>query len=280
MQVYADSWDIHSTTRAWRQASERIGFVPTMGNLHAGHLRLIEVARKHSDKVVVSIFVNPMQFGPQEDFARYPRTLEADIAKLRESGADLLFTPDDSTIYPGGVEHSSFVEVPQFSAILEGMQRPRHFRGVATVVTKLFNIVAPDVSVFGEKDYQQLLVIRRMVQDLAMPIEVLGEPTVREADGLALSSRNQYLSEDERRRAAGLYETLLHMSERIKRQPANLSDLEQEGIMRLEKHGFTPDYLAIRHSETLGEPISPGDPLIILAAARLGRTRLIDNLRV
>lgn len=280
MQVLTDIWDVHNATRAWRMAAERIGFVPTMGNLHAGHLRLIEVARKHTDKVVVSIYVNPMQFGPQEDFARYPRTLEADMAKLREAGVDLLFTPDDTTIYPGGVEQGTYVDVPSLSNILEGMQRPGHFRGVATIVNKLFNIVAPDVAVFGEKDYQQLLVIRRMVQDLALPIEILGEPTVREADGLALSSRNQYLSDAERRRAAGLYETLRHLRERIQRQRANWSDLEQEGIHRLEKHGFTPDYLAIRHSETLREPHAVADPLIILAAARLGQTRLIDNLRV
>ena len=280
MQVFADIWDVYSATRAWRLAAERIGFVPTMGNLHAGHLRLIEVARKHTDKVVVSIYVNPMQFGPQEDFARYPRTLEADSARLREAGADLLFTPDDATIYPGGVAQSTYVEVPRLSNILEGMQRPGHFRGVATVVNKLFNIVVPDVAVFGEKDYQQLLVIRQMVRDMSLPIEIIGEPTVRESDGLALSSRNQYLSEEERRRAAGLHETLVHLRERIKRQNTNWSDLEQEGILRLEKHGFTPDYLAIRHSETLLEPHSAADPLIILAAARLGQTRLIDNLRV
>jgi len=161
MQVFADIWDVYSATRAWRLAAERIGFVPTMGNLHAGHLRLIEVARKHTDKVVVSIYVNPMQFGPQEDFARYPRTLEADSARLREAGADLLFTPDDATIYPGGVAQSTYVEVPRLSNILEGMQRPGHFRGVATVVNKLFNIVVPDVAVFGDKDYQQLLVTAR-----------------------------------------------------------------------------------------------------------------------
>jgi pantoate--beta-alanine ligase len=280
MQVFADIWDVYSATRAWRLAAERIGFVPTMGNLHAGHLRLIEVARKHTDKVVVSIYVNPMQFGPQEDFARYPRTLEADSARLREAGADLLFTPNDATIYPGGVAQSTYVEVPRLSNILEGMQRPGHFRGVATVVNKLFNIVVPDVAVFGEKDFQQLLVIRQMVRDLSLPIEIIGEPTVRERDGLALSSRNQYLSEEERRRAAGLYETLVHLRERIKRQHTNWSDLEQEGILRLEKYGFTPDYLAIRHSETLLEPHSAADPLIILAAARLGQTRLIDNLRV
>ena len=251
-----------------------------MGNLHAGHLRLVEVARQHCDKVVVSIFVNPMQFGAGEDYARYPRTLEEDKAQLEQLKADVLFVPDDQSMYPQGHLQTTFIDVPGLSTGLEGTQRPGHFRGVATIVNKLFNIVQPDVAVFGEKDFQQLLVIRRMVRDLDMPIEILGEATVREADGLALSSRNQYLTAAERQQAPGLYQTLQYVRERLLHNGVDAADLEQDAIMRLEKKGFIPDYVAIRHTETLLEPKSPTDPLVILAAVRLGSTRLIDNLKV
>ena len=280
MQVLATHWDVHAAIRVWRRQAERIGFVPTMGNLHAGHLRLVQVAREHCDKVVVSIYVNPLQFGAGEDFTRYPRTLAADTALLAEYNVDVVFTPDDQSMYPHGHRHSTYVEVPGLTSGLEGAHRPGHFRGVATVVNKLFNIVQPDVAVFGEKDFQQLLVIRRMVRDLDLPIEIIGEATVREADGLALSSRNQYLSAQERRQAAGLYATLQHVRERLLHNGVDHTDLEQEAILRLEKQGFSPDYVAIRHCETLLEPKYPTDPLVILAAARLGATRLIDNLRV
>lgn len=280
MQIFTTHWDMHGEVRAWRRHAERIGFVPTMGNLHAGHLRLVDVARQHCDKVVVSIFVNPMQFGAGEDYARYPRTLEADQAQLEERNVDVLFLPEVDSMYPHGYQQTTFVEVPGLSSGLEGSQRPGHFRGVATIVNKLFNIVQPDVAVFGEKDFQQLLVIRRMVHDLDMPIEILGETTVREADGLAMSSRNQYLSAQERQQAACLYETLQYVRERLLANGVDPTDLEQDAIMRLEKQGFSPDYVAIRHSETLQEPKSPSDTLVILAAARLGATRLIDNLRV
>ena len=280
MQVLATHWDVHSAVRAWRRHAERIGFVPTMGNLHAGHLRLVDVAKQHCDKVVVSIYVNPMQFGAGEDFSRYPRTLDDDKAQLEKHKVDVLFIPDDQSMYPQGHQLTTFIEVPELCTGLEGTHRPQHFRGVATVVNKLFNMVQPDVAVFGEKDFQQLLVIRRMVRDLDMPIEILGEATVRESDGLALSSRNQYLSKPERKHAPGLYETLQYVRERLLRNGVDYTNLEQDAIIRLEKKGFTPDYVAIRHSETLQEPKSPTDPLVILAAARLGSTRLIDNLRV
>jgi pantoate--beta-alanine ligase len=280
MQVLTTHWDVHSTVRAWRRHAERIGFVPTMGNLHAGHLRLVEVAKQHCDKVVVSIYVNPLQFGAGEDYSRYPRTLEEDKAQLEKLKVDVLFVPDDQGMYPHGHQQSTFIEVPGLGTGLEGAHRPSHFRGVATIVNKLFNIVQPDVAVFGEKDFQQLLVIRRMAQDLDMPIEILGEATVREADGLALSSRNQYLSKQERQQAPGLYETLQYVRERLLRNGVDHHDLEQDAIMRLEKKGFIPDYVAIRHGESLQEPKSPTDPLVILAAVRLGSTRLIDNLRV
>lgn len=280
MQVLTTHWDIHAAVRGWRRHAERIGFVPTMGNLHAGHLRLIEVAKQHCDKVVVSIYVNPMQFGAGEDYTRYPRTLDEDTAKLAELDVDVVFSPDDQSMYPHGHQHTTYIDVPGITNSLEGAQRPGHFRGVSTIVNKLFNIVQPDVAVFGEKDFQQLLVIRRMVRDLDMPIEILGEATVREADGLALSSRNQYLTSTERQQAPGLYQTLQHVRERLQRNGVDHTDLEQDAILHLEKKGFVPDYVAIRHSETLLEPKFPTDPLVILAAVRLGTTRLIDNLRV
>lgn len=273
-------WEVHAVVRGWHQQAERIGFVPTMGNLHEGHLRLVDVAREHCDRVVVSLFVNPMQFGVGEDFARYPRTLDSDQAKLVERQVDMVFVPDDQTMYPHGHQQTSYIDVPGLSTGLEGAQRPGHFRGVATVVNKLFNIVQPDVAVFGEKDYQQLLVIRRMVRDLDMPIEILGEATVREPDGLALSSRNQYLTQQQRQDAPGLYETLQYVRERLLRGGVDFTDLEQDAIMRLEKQGFVPDYVAIRQSDTLLEPKNHTDQIVILAAARLGATRLIDNLRV
>lgn len=280
MHVFPDIWDVHAKVQAWRRDSESIGYVPTMGNLHAGHLRLIDVAKQKVDKVVVSIYVNPLQFGPHEDVAKYPRTLAEDIEKLQARNVDLLFTPDDKTIYPEGMTKTTYVDVPGFAEQLEGAHRPGHFRGVATVVTKLFNIIQPDMAVFGEKDYQQLLVIRKMVKDLLMPIEIIGEHTMRETDGLAMSSRNAFLSKSERRQAAGLYETLDELRERILLNNMDFSELEQVAITQLEQKGFTPDYVAIRNSETLVEPQLPTEPLVILAAARLGITRLIDNLRV
>lgn len=280
MQVLTTHWDVHAAVRGWRRHAERIGFVPTMGNLHAGHLRLVEVAKKHCDKVVVSIYVNPMQFGAGEDYTRYPRTFEEDKVKLEQYNIDVLFVPDDQTMYPQGHQQTTYIDVPELTTCLEGAQRPGHFRGVATIVNKLFNIVQPDVAVFGEKDFQQLLVIRRMVRDLAMPVEILGEATVREGDGLAMSSRNQYLSPSERQQATGLYQTLQYVRERLLHNGVDHTDLEQDAIMQLERKGFVPDYVAIRHSESLQEPKSPTDPLVILAAVRLGSTRLIDNLRV
>jgi pantoate--beta-alanine ligase len=280
MQVLTTHWDIHAAVRDWHRHAERVGFVPTMGNLHAGHLRLVDVAKQHCDKVVVSIYVNPMQFGVGEDYARYPRTLEDDKAQLAQRHVDVVFIPDDHGMYPHGHQHITSIDVPGLTTGLEGTQRPSHFRGVATIVNKLFNMVQPDVAVFGEKDFQQLLVVRRMVRDLDMPIEILGEATVREADGLAMSSRNQYLSKQERQQAPALYETLQYLRERLLRNGVDHNDLEQDAVMRLEKKGFVPDYVAIRHSETLQEPKSPTDPLVILVAARLGATRLIDNLRV
>ena len=281
MQNLTSNWEVSALVRQWQRDGERIGFVPTMGNLHEGHLRLVKTARQSTDRVVVSIYVNPMQFGPQEDFTNYPRTLEKDLQKLESLKVDLVFNPSDETMYPEGSAKCSYVEVPaQLTEGLEGAHRQHHFRGVATIVSKLFNIVTPDVAVFGEKDFQQLLVIQQMVRDLNFPIEIIGAPTIREGDGLALSSRNQYLSKQERAIASKLYETLSETRERILMQNMDLTDLEQAAIMQLEQHGFSPDYVAIRDVETLAEADNPTLSLVILAAARLGQTRLIDNLRV
>lgn len=261
----------------WRREGARIGFVPTMGNLHAGHLRLIEVAREQCARVVASIFVNPLQFGPGEDFARYPRTPEADRMALERADADLAFMPDISTMYPRPLEHMTRVAVPELGTILEGAHRPGHFDGVTTVVARLFNLVQPDVAVFGEKDWQQLAVIRRMVADLGWPIELTGVPTVREPDGLAMSSRNGYLSAPERARAPALARALDDMAARLRAGERDFAALEVAAVTALTQVGFAVDYVSIRRSEDL-RPADAGDKrLIVLAAARLGTTRLIDN---
>ncbi len=262
----------------WRQQGNSIAFVPTMGNLHAGHLALVEQARLRADKVVVSIFVNPLQFGPNEDFEHYPRTLEDDAAKLKSAAADLLFTPKVEEIYPAGHEQATRVEVPGVSQGLCGEQRPGHFTGVATVVAKLFNLVQPDVALFGEKDYQQLLVIRRMVVDLCFPIEVIGVATERDSDGLAMSSRNGYLSQAERQIAPKLYQALKQAADKLKQGRIDFTVLEQEGIEVLKSAGFEPEYFAIRDAATLLTPSPDTSGVVILAAAKLGQTRLIDNL--
>jgi pantoate--beta-alanine ligase len=264
----------------WRKAGARIGFVPTMGNLHKGHLSLLARAAERADKVVVSIFVNPLQFGPNEDFNRYPRTIEHDTELLRKASASLLFTPSAFEIYPMGVERTSLVDVPELSAILEGQIRPGHFAGVATVVAKLFNIVQPDVAVFGEKDFQQLAIIRRMAQDLCMPIVIEGGPIVRDHDGLALSSRNQYLSAGERNRASRLYETLRRARQQILDGQQRYTEVEAHAMRELAAAGFVPDYVSLRRASDLLPPRVADDELVLLAAARLGKTRLIDNLLI
>lgn len=271
---------LRAQVRAWRAAGERIGFVPTMGNLHAGHLSLVGQARAASDRVVVSVFVNPMQFGPGEDYDSYPRTLEADRAQLEAAGADLLFAPPVEEVYPLPLTEMTRVEVPRISDILCGRFRPGFFTGVATVVTKLFNMVQPDLAVFGEKDYQQLIVIRRLVQDLSLPIVVEGAPTRREPDGLAMSSRNAYLTAAERRVAPQLYHTLEGLATALHEGDHDYPALEQRGMKQLELAGFRPDYVSIRRAADLSVPDPEEPELVLLAAAWLGRARLIDNLRV
>lgn len=280
MQTVTTIAEVRSLVAAWRAAGQRIAFVPTMGNLHAGHIHLVDEAHRYADRVVASIFVNPLQFGPSEDFAAYPRTLAADQEKLAAAGCDLLFAPGEREMYPLGCEGLTCVEVPGLSDILCGAFRPGHFRGVATVVSKLFHIVQPDVALFGEKDYQQLLVIRRMVRDLDMPVEIIGVATVREADGLALSSRNGYLSADERRLAAGLYAALQALAAQLREGRQDYAALEAAAVARLEQAGFRPDYVSVRRAADLGLPQAGERRLVVLVAARLGKTRLIDNLLI
>lgn len=280
MKIIQTIDSVRSRVDAWHRDGEKVAFVPTMGNLHRGHMRLVERARELADRVVVSIFVNPLQFGEGEDLDAYPHTPEADAAKLQGAGVELLFRPAEEEIYPRGREGITFVEVPGVSEGLCGESRPGHFRGVATVVCKLFNIVQPDVACFGEKDYQQLVVLRRMTEDLNLPLKVVGVPTVREDDGLALSSRNAYLSNDERQRAPVLYRTLTSLAGRLRDGSFDYPALEQAGRELLQQGGLQPDYLAIRRSEDLQPPRRGERNLVLLAAAHLGRARLIDNVLI
>ena len=270
---------VRERVQRWRSQGQRVAFVPTMGNLHAGHLSLLEAARQHGERFVASIFVNPMQFGPNEDFAHYPRTPQRDERMLAEAGCDLMFMPDVSEIYPEGMEKATRVVVPELSEILCGQFRPGHFQGVTSVVARLFNIVQPDVAVFGEKDYQQLTIIRRMTADLCMPVQIVAAPTVREADGLAMSSRNQYLTPAERRIAPRIYEELTRAVNRLRAGERDFAAIERSAMQALQDAGFRPEYFSIREADDL-RPASPAsNDLVVLAAARLGRARLIDNLR-
>jgi pantoate--beta-alanine ligase len=269
---------VRAHVRAWRSKGQRIGFVPTMGNLHAGHLSLLAAARYRADRVIASVFVNPLQFGPQEDFARYPRTPIEDVRLLAEAQCDLLFAPGVSEIFPDGGTQPTLVSVRGLSEILCGQFRPGHFDGVVTVVAKLFGIVAPDVAIFGEKDYQQYLLIRRMTLDLALPVEVIGAPTVRANDGLALSSRNRYLTPAERARAPAIYQALRAAVGRIDAGDRDYEGIEHAGREALERAQMAADYFSIRNAVDLSVPAEASD-LIVLTAARLGRSRLIDNLR-
>jgi len=261
-----------------RAEGKQIGFVPTMGNLHAGHVSLVETAAQRADFVVASIFVNPLQFGPNEDLAKYPRTLLADQEKLVAAGCHLLFHPDVEEMYPHGMSGQTLVRVSGVSEGLCGGSRPGHFDGVATVVTKLFNMVQPDLAIFGEKDFQQLAVIRTLVRDLDLPVQIIGEPTVRAADGLALSSRNGYLNEEQRASAPALQRTLQQLAEAIRGGRRDFAQLESEGKATLSAAGFRPDYLEIREAGSLSPASATDSQLVILGAAFMGATRLIDNL--
>lgn len=264
----------------WRQAGQRIALVPTMGNLHTGHLRLVDRARQLADRVVATIFVNPLQFGQGEDFESYPRTLEDDSQKLEEYATDLLFAPAVSEVYQRPQTEQTIVRVPGLSDILCGQFRPGHFAGVATVVCKLFNMAQPDVAVFGEKDYQQLMVIRRMVEDLQIPVQIEGMATVREADGLAMSSRNGYLTVEERAKAPVVYQVLTQTAEALQAGDQDFKSLEESAWNSLENAGLRPDYFQIRRAQDLQSPDKEEKDLVILAAAYLGAARLIDNKTV
>jgi pantoate--beta-alanine ligase len=280
MQLIKEISELREIRRTWQNSAKVIAFVPTMGNLHQGHLNLVREAKKQADIVVVSIFVNPLQFGPDEDLEAYPRTLENDSKLLKELGVDALFMPTTNDIYARGLEQQTFVEVPGLSYMICGASRPGHFRGVATIVCKLFNMVQPNLAFFGEKDFQQLQVIKAMVTDLSMNLKVFGVTTTREDDGLAMSSRNHYLKELERKLAPTLYEKMNELAAEIKVGRRDFTKLTQEYKLQLAELGFNPDYLEIRNIENLLQPSHEDQNLVLLAAAFLGKTRLIDNLQI
>ncbi|MCW8929280.1 MAG: pantoate--beta-alanine ligase [Gammaproteobacteria bacterium] len=288
MQIIHTISEIRERVAAYKQAGKTIGFVPTMGNLHQGHIQLVRMALSCSDIVICSIFVNPLQFGEGEDFEQYPRTLDADAEQLEQIGCDIVFAPSVDEMYPdlfGGGCDQSQVFVPDISNILEGAARPGHFIGVATIVAKLFNMVLPDKAVFGEKDYQQLQVIKRFVEELCFPVEILSHPIVRESNGLAMSSRNGYLSEEQRQQASALYKTLCSLKKQITNHSHSDNELEffaqieQESIRQLNAQGFKTDYLTIRNSD-LSIPTKNNKHLVILVTAYLGSTRLLDNIQI
>ncbi|HEX4376468.1 MAG TPA: pantoate--beta-alanine ligase [Steroidobacteraceae bacterium] len=270
---------VRDRVREWRQQRLLVAFVPTMGNLHAGHMSLLAAARYRGDRIVASIFVNPLQFGPSEDYTAYPRTLAEDQKLLEEARCDLLFAPSVAEMYPTGGDQRTVVMVRGLSDILDGRFRPGHFDGVATVVTKLFGIVAPDVAVFGEKDYQQLLVVRHMTLDLALPVEIIGAPTVRAGDGMALSSRNRYLSPEERARSIAIHQALVDAAQAIHGGSSDFERMERDGARALERAGMQVDYFSVRSALDLAPPSAASTDLVILVAARMGKARLIDNMR-
>lgn len=280
MLVVHSKQELADQVREWRHNDEHIALVPTMGNLHAGHLALVELAREHAEHVVVSIFVNPAQFGEDEDYDTYPRTLERDRIRLKTAAADMIFAPDVDTVYPFGIENATTIAVPGLSENYCGAARPGHFEGVTTVVARLFAMVQPDVAVFGQKDYQQQLVIRRMVEDLSLPVSIITSKTIRDDDGLALSSRNAYLGDEQRRVAPMLYERLSAVGRELQNGRRNFGELETLAKESLLAGGFEVEYFAIRRALNLEIPDRDCDDLVVLTAARLGEVRLIDNVVV
>ena len=265
---------------AFHKNDERIAFVPTMGNLHPGHMQLVEKAETLAPKTVVSIFVNPLQFGKNEDLDSYPRTMEHDQHLLELTSVDVLFAPTRNEIYPDENTSKEVIEFPGLSDVLCGASRPGHFSGVAVVVKHLFEMIKPDVAIFGEKDYQQVLVIKKLVEEYQLPVEIVTVPTQREIDGLAMSSRNGYLTEQQRQTAPLLYKVLCHAREQVKAGLVPFAEIEQQANGQLDKAGFKPDYFLIRHSDDLSEPNESETRLIVLTAAFLGETRLIDNILI
>jgi pantoate--beta-alanine ligase len=280
LQVTSTTRELREQLNDWRHSGDHIALVATMGNLHDGHLSLVRLARKHAERVVVSVFVNPTQFGDGEDFENYPQSLERDKRMLKRFQTDLLFVPEIETMYPFGIDNATSVTVPVLTDDLCGTFRPGHFDGVTSVVSRLFSLVQPDVAIFGQKDYQQQLVIRRLAEDLSLPIEIICGPTQREEDGLAQSSRNQYLSDKERAIAPNLFATLSDIGKDLESGKRNYDELEQHAVSELQKLGFKPEYVSIRRAENLGMPDRDNDELIVLAAATLGKARLIDNVVV
>ncbi|MBF7073825.1 pantoate--beta-alanine ligase [Glaciecola sp. MH2013] len=280
MQIVSDITELRELRRTWQSSKQQIAFVPTMGNLHNGHLKLVKEAKKHASKVVVSIFVNPLQFGPDEDLDAYPRTIDDDKTSLAALGVDVLFMPRVSDIYSRGLEQQTFVEVPGLSYMICGASRPGHFRGVATIVCKLFNMVQPNMAFFGEKDFQQLQVIKAMVTDLSMNLTIHGVPTEREPDGLAMSSRNSYLNQEQRKIAPALYKLICEMADEIRGGRRDFSILMQEHKEKLASLGFKPDYIDIRSANSLLQPSHEDKALVILGAGFLGKTRIIDNVQL
>lgn len=280
MKVIHEIDELRELRRTWQSDKQDIAFVPTMGNLHRGHLTLVEEAKKSSTRVVVSIFVNPLQFGPDEDLDAYPKTLDADKASLSALGVDVLFMPKSEDIYSRGLEQQTFVEVPGLSYMICGASRPGHFRGVATIVCKLFNMVQPNQAYFGEKDFQQLQVIKAMVTDLSMNLTIHGVPTQRDPDGLAMSSRNGYLNQEQRAIAPLLYQQICKLGDAIAAGRRDFSKLIAESKQYLTDAGFNPDYIELRNAHTLMQVGHEDKELVILAAAFCGKTRLIDNIQV
>jgi pantoate--beta-alanine ligase len=280
MQIVQDKNELNELHQGWRNHDEHVALVPTMGNLHAGHISLVELAREHAERVVVTAFVNPTQFGKGEDFEDYPRTLERDAMQLRKVGADVLFVPDVDTVYPFGIANATVVSVPGLTENFCGASRPGHFDGVTSVVARLFALVQPDVAVFGQKDYQQQLVIRHMTADLNLPIRIITASTIRESDGLARSSRNQYLTNEERAIAPQLHAALATIGKELQNGKRNFEELESQAVATLEAAGFEPDYVAVRRAQNLEVPDRDCDEIVILAAALLGKARLIDNVVV
>jgi pantoate--beta-alanine ligase len=280
MEIITTRDELRELHESWCHDGEHVALVPTMGNLHAGHLSLVEIAGQHAERVVVSVFVNPTQFGDGEDFAEYPRTLKRDTQRLKKLDADVLFAPDVETVYPFGIDKATVISVPGLTRNFCGAFRPGHFDGVTSVVARLFALVQPDVAVFGQKDFQQQLVIRHMTVDLSLPIRIITAATVREEDGLAMSSRNQYLSESERAVAPKLHAALDAIGTELQNGKRNFDELEEAAWRELEAAGFVPDYVAVRRAENLEPPDRDCDEIVVLAAARLGKARLIDNVVV
>lgn len=280
MIVISDKTELHERLADWRHAGEHVAIVPTMGSLHAGHISLVSTAREQAERVVVTVFVNPTQFGDGEDYESYPRSFDKDTRRLRKVSADVLFSPDVDTVYPFGLEEATRIHVPGLTENFCGAFRPGHFDGVTTVVARLFALVQPDVAVFGQKDYQQQLVVKRMVEDLSLPIDIVTAPTVREDDGLAMSSRNAYLADEERERAPLIYELLCTARDALQSGSREFTKLESEAMGRLHEAGFRPEYFAIRRAVDLGEPLDSVNEFVVLTAVWLGKARLIDNVVV